>query len=110
MFGRGLRVSKTHDPRVGPSPDRVRDATGKLWDYVRCGFGLKTVPSAFANYGGGQLIPVKMKGVRNWLDDIIIPTATAKDQFVLLREAFDLIRAGHLSVNLPKSEFCFPVV
>ena len=51
-----------------------------------------------------------MKGVRNWLDDIIIPTATAKDQFVLLREAFDLIRAGHLSVNLPKSEFCFPVV
>ena len=24
-----------------------RDAKGKLWEYVRCGFGLKTVPSTF---------------------------------------------------------------
>ena len=27
-----------------------RDAEGKLWEYVRCGFGVKTVPSDFANY------------------------------------------------------------
>ena len=30
-----------------------RDADEKLYEYVRCGFGLKTVPSAFANYVGG---------------------------------------------------------
>ena len=29
-----------------------RDADGKLYEYVRCGFGFKTVPSAFANYVG----------------------------------------------------------
>ena len=68
------------------------------------------MPSAFANYAGGQLMPVKMRGVRNWLDDIIIPTATLEGQFALLREVFDLIRAGRLSVNLQKSEFCSPVV
>ena len=67
------------------------------------------MPSAFANYVGGQLMPVKMKGVRNWLDDII-PTATLEDQFALLREVFDLICAGRLSINLQKSEFCFPMV
>ena len=86
------------------------DAEGKLWEYVRCGFGLKTVPSAFANYVGGQLMPVKMKGVRIWLDDITIPTATMENQFVLLHKVFDLIRAGRLSVNIQKSEFRFPVV
>ena len=63
------------------------------------------VPSAFAKYVGGQLTPVKMKGVRNWLDNIIIPTASLEDQFSLVREIFDLIRAGRLSVNLQKSEF-----
>ena len=82
-----------------------REAEGKLWEFVRCGFRLKTVPSAFANYVGGQLTPVKMKGVRNWLNDIIIPTASLEDQFSLVREVFDLIRAGRLSVNLQKSEF-----
>ena len=29
-----------------------RDADWKLYEYVRCGFGLKTVRSAFANYVG----------------------------------------------------------
>ena len=32
-----------------------RDAEGKLWEYVRCGFGLKMVPSAFTNYVGGSI-------------------------------------------------------
>ena len=36
-----------------------RDADGKLYEHVRCGFGLKTVPSAFANYVGGRLLTVK---------------------------------------------------
>ena len=38
-----------------------RDAEGKLWEYVRCRSGFKTVPSAFETYVDGQLVPVKMK-------------------------------------------------
>ena len=86
------------------------DAEGKLWEYVRCGFGLKTVPSAFANYVGGSTMRVKKKGVRNWLDDVIIPTRTFEQQVELLRETFDCLRQNKLSVDLPKSEFCFSVV
>ena len=56
-----------------------RDAEGKLWENIRCEFRSKRVPSAFANYVGRQLMPVKMKGVRNWLDDVIIPTATLEE-------------------------------
>ena len=41
--------------------------------YVRWGFGL-TVPSAFANYVGGRLLPVKDKGIK-----------TLEDQWGLLR-------------------------
>ena len=82
-----------------------RDAEGKLWEFVPCGFRLKTVPSAFANSVCGQLTRVKMKGVRNWLDGIIIPTASLEDQLSLVREVFGLIRAGRLFVNLQKSEF-----
>ena len=31
-----------------------RDADGKVWKYIRCGFSLKTVPSSFINSVGGQ--------------------------------------------------------
>ena len=63
-----------------------RDADGKLYEYVCCGFGLKTVPSAFANYMGGRLLPVKGKGIKNWLNDIAIPSKTLGDEWGLLRE------------------------
>ena len=68
------------------------------------------MPSAFTNYVGGSVIRVKKKGVRNWLDDMIIPIRTFEQQLKLLRETFDCLRQGKLSVNLPKSEFCFSVV
>ena len=41
---------------------------------------------------------------------MIIPTRTFEQQLELLRETFDCLRQGKLSVNLPKSEFCFSVV
>ena len=44
---------------------------------------------------------VKKKGVRNWLDGIIISTRTFKDQIELFRETFDCLRQNKLSVNLP---------
>ena len=62
-----------------------RDADRKLYEYVRCGFGLKTAPSAFASYVGGRLLPVKDKGSKNRLDDIAIPSKTLEDQWGLLR-------------------------
>ena len=86
-----------------------RDAEGKLWEYVRCGFGLKTVPSSFAIYVGGSIMRVKKKGVRNWLDDMTIPTRTFEQQLELLRETFDCLRQSKLSFNLPKSELCFSI-
>ena len=43
-----------------------QNADGNLYEYIRCGFGLKTAPSAFANYVGGRLILVKDKGIQNW--------------------------------------------
>ena len=45
---------------------------------------LKTLPSAFANYVGGRLLPVKDKGIKNWLDDIAIPSKTLEDQWGLI--------------------------
>ena len=56
-----------------------RDAEGNLWEYARCGFDLKTVPLVFANYVGGSIMRVEKKGVRNWLDNIIIPTRTIEE-------------------------------
>ena len=53
------------------------------------------------------MLGVKKKGVRNWLDDIITPTRIFEDQLKLLRETFDCLRQSKLSVNLPKSKFCF---
>ena len=85
-----------------------RDAEGKLWENVHCSFGLKTVLSAFANYVGCNIMIEK--GIRNWLDDIIIPTRTFEEQLELLRETFDYLQQSELSVNLPKSKLCFSVV
>ena len=87
-----------------------RDAEGKLWKYVRCGFGLKTVPPAFANHVGGSIMGIKKIGARNWLDDMIISIRTFEQQLELLWETFDCLGKRKLSVNLPKSELYFSVV
>ena len=64
-----------------------RDADGKLYEYVRCGFGLKTVPSVFANYVEGRLLTVR--DIKDWLDDIAIPSKTLQGQWGLLRETLE---------------------
>ena len=86
-----------------------RDADEKLYEYVRCGFGL-TVSSAFANYVGGRLLPLKDKRIKNWLDDIAIPSKTLEDQWGLLRETLECLRQRRLTVNLQKSHFCQSVM
>lgn len=87
-----------------------RDAGKKLWQYVIYGFGLKTVAAVFASHVGEQLMPVKSKGVRNWLDDIMVPTKTVEGQFQLLRQRFDCLQKGYLSMNLHESERCKAIV
>ena len=69
-----------------------RDAGGNLWEYVSCGFGSKTVPSAFDKNVGGRIMRVKKKGVSTWLDGIIISTRPFEEQLQLLCEAFDCLR------------------
>ena len=63
-----------------------RDADGKLWEYNRCGFGLKILPAAFAGYVARALGPLKGKGVENWLDDILISSDTFESHLSLLEE------------------------
>ena len=87
-----------------------RAADEKLYEYVRCGFGLKTVPSAFANYVGGRLLTAKDRGIKNWLDDVAIPSKTLDDQWGLLRETLECLRQGRLTANLHKSHFCQSVM
>lgn len=52
------------------------NANSKLWEYVRRGFGLKTVPSPFANYMGERPMSVNPRSVKNWVDTtgIAIPS------------------------------------
>ena len=96
-----LRILTTNNPRGRQVPHH---------EYVHCGVGLKTVPSAFVNFVGCSIMRVKKKGVRNWLDDTSIPTRIFEERLELLRVTFDCLRRRKLSVNLPKSEFCFSVV
>ena len=84
----------------------VRKRVGVRTPWLWC----QDVTVSFANYVGGSIMRVKKKGVRNWLDDNIIPTRTWEEQLELLRETFDCLRQSKLSANLPKSEFWFSAV
>ena len=68
------------------------------------------MPSAFANYVGGRLVPVKEKGIKNWLDDIAISSKALEDQWGLLRETLECLRQRRLTVNLQKKHFCQSVM
>ena len=85
-----------------------RDAHGELWEFNRCGFGLKTLPSGFAAYVGEALGPLKGKGVENWLDDIIIHTRHVDGHVDLVEKVLERLHQFGLSVNLPKSIWCAP--
>ena len=60
-----------------------READRKLYEYVRCGFGL---------------------------NDIAIPSKTLEDQWALLPETLECLRQGLLTVNLQKSHLCQSVI
>ena len=87
-----------------------RDANEKLWKYVRCRFELKTVPSVFPNYVGCCLMLVKRFYVREWLNDILVPSRTVAKSWGLLCKMFGCARTDRLSVILQNYQFCVPEV
>ena len=85
-----------------------RDAHGELWEFNRCGVGLKTIPSGFAAYVGEALGPLKGTWVDNWLDDIIIHTKSVDGHVELLEQVLERLQRFDIPVNLPKSIWCAP--
>ena len=77
-----------------------RDAFGQLWEYVRCGFGLKILPPAFASMVADLLGDLKGKGVENYLDDILIYSAGFDSHLALVAAVLARLQAGGLSVTL----------
>ena len=49
-----------------------RDAFGRLWEYARCGFGLKILTPTFASVVADLLGDLKGNGMENDLDDNLI--------------------------------------
>ena len=84
-----------------------RDAFGQLWEYVRCGFGLKILPPAFASMVAEQLGDLKGNGGYNYFDDILIYTANFDHHLALVSAVLSRLQAGGLSVNFAKSKWCF---
>ncbi|CAM9923448.1 unnamed protein product [Sphacelaria rigidula] len=80
------------------------DARGHLWQYQRCRFELKVSPARFHRTVSEALLPAR--GVRDWLDDILWPSATFASHITGLRVAlYCLLKAG-LTVNFQKSQWC----
>ena len=84
-----------------------RDAHGELWEFYRCGFGLKTLLSGIAANVGEALGPLKGKSVQNWLDDIT-HTKHVEGHVGLVEKVLARLQRFGLSVNLAKSIWCAP--
>ena len=79
-----------------------------MWEFNRCGFRLKTIPSGFAAYVGEALGPLKGNEVENWLDHIIIHTKSVDGHVERLEKVLERRQRFGLSVNLPTSIWCAP--
>lgn len=82
------------------------DAHGQLWEFNQSGFGLKVLPACFASLVSKALGSLKGKGVRNWLDDILIYTNTIEEHLPLLRAVSEGLSQAGLSLNLAKCKWC----
>ncbi|CAM9700258.1 unnamed protein product [Sphacelaria rigidula] len=81
-----------------------RDAKGHLWQYQRCGFGLKVLSATFHRTVSEALLPAK--GVKNWLDDILWPSATFASHMAGLRVVLHCLLTAGLTANFQKSQWC----
>ncbi|CAM9126158.1 unnamed protein product [Ectocarpus sp. 8 AP-2014] len=77
----------------------IRNAHGELWELMRCGFGLKTLPAAFAAQDGAALGSLKGHGVQNWLDDILIHTPTIEGHLALVKQVEVLVSPLYYAVS-----------
>ena len=66
---------------------------------VRCGFGLKTLPAAFAARVAMALGSLKGRGVQNWLDDVLIYTPTIVGHLFLVKEVLQRLSDAGLTLN-----------
>ena len=86
-------------------------ARGRLYEFIRCGFGLTTIPAVFSAHLGDTLRPIENKGgVERWLDDILLHSATLDEHMALIEEVFDLLHEVGYSVHFRKSMFCMSEV
>ena len=76
---------------------------GQLWEYVRCGFGLKILPPAFASMVAGLLSELRGNGVENYLDDILMYTKGFDEHVALIEVVLSRLQSAGPSVNLLKS-------
>ena len=81
-----------------------RDARGHLWQYQRCGFGLKVLPSMFHRTVSEALLPAR--GVKNWLDDVLWPSPSFPTHMTGLRVVLQFLMNVGLTVNFQKSQWC----
>ena len=76
-----------------------RDAFGQLWEYMRCGFGLKILPPAFASMVAELLGELRGKGEENYLDDILIYSVNFDHHLALITSLLSRLQAEGLSAN-----------
>ena len=82
------------------------DAFRPPWEYVRCGFGLKILPSAFASMVADVLGDLRWHGVENYLDGILIYSADFDSHLSLVTTILARLQARGLFVNFAKSKWC----
>ena len=71
-----------------------RDAFGQLWEYVRCCFGLKILPPAFAIMVAELLGDLKGNGVENCPGDILMYIADSDHHLALVTAVQSRLQAG----------------
>lgn len=81
------------------------DALGHLWEYVRCGYGLKVPPTAFHRRFSGALF--KATGLKSWLDDILV-SSTLAGHLKNLRVVLECLLTAGLAVIFQKPSWCAP--
>nr|XP_027218239.1 uncharacterized protein LOC113810791 [Penaeus vannamei] len=74
-----------------------------LYNYCVLPFGLKNAPSSFQRLTGS--IIRDLKGVRVYIDDLVVYSRNWEDHVATLRSLFERLQDAGLTVNLVKSEF-----
>lgn len=92
--------------------DRFRtafqDAPGSLWEYNRCGFGLKILPAAFSRLVSDALGALKGRGVEHWLDGVINFTMAFDEHLESLQAVMQHSVDSGLSVKAKKCAWALP--